>query len=44
MTRFVQYTINDMRRGHQTVRVFVALCTPALAAAVLFLAAFQRVA
>lgn len=43
MTRFVTCTIADMRRGRETSRVFVALCAPAFAAAVLFMAVVQRV-
>ena len=37
MTRFMTDTLTDIRRGQQSWRVFVALCTPAFAVTVLVL-------
>ena len=31
MTQFVNNTVTDIRRGHQSWRVFVAFCAPAFA-------------
>jgi hypothetical protein len=34
MSRFLNETMTDIRRGRETWRVFVALCTPAFVLAV----------
>lgn len=34
MSRFLNETITDIRRGRETWRVFVALCTPSFVLAV----------
>lgn len=42
MTRFLNETMTDIRRGRQTWRVLVAVCTPSFVLAVLTAAALQR--
>jgi hypothetical protein len=37
MSRFINDTVTDIRRGRESWRVFVALCTPAFALTLLAL-------